>query len=89
MTSKEEDQLHQKTDAKVHLSNQRITAKFCHGEVNTCRQRSGQEVLKAGQETIAYFVPEFETMMEENFDNYIKNLDSHKIATAVHTINKA
>jgi hypothetical protein len=45
--------------------------------VSACGFESATDMLAAKDETMEYFVGQFRAMLQENFDDYIKNFDSY------------
>lgn len=89
--SKMDDKFYDRADAHIHLSNQQVSnssigkvsasmmysvARF-NAWVSACGFESSIEMKDAKQETIKYFVSEYEKMLSENLDDYIKNYDDY------------
>ena len=87
-----DDEFYARADAHIHLSNNQISEKIGVGKVSAsnmyatarfnawvsaCGWNSGQEMAKAKQETLEYFVTEYRKMLNENLDDYISNFESY------------
>ncbi|HEY5826283.1 MAG TPA: DUF3144 domain-containing protein [Cyclobacteriaceae bacterium] len=89
-----DDGFFDRADAHIHLSNEQMakvsvgkvsasmlysTARF-NAYVSAREWTNRAELNNAKQETISFFVKEYEKMLTENLDDYIKNFDHYKIA---------
>ena len=87
-----DQEFYKRADEHIHLSNQQIKDDVSFGEVSAstlfatarfnawvsaCGWNTKDELEKARQDTIEYFVSEYRKMLEENVDDYIKNFDSY------------
>ena len=87
-----DDGFFNRADEHIHLSNEQMVkvsmgkvsasmlysvARF-NAYVSASRWNSKDEMKSARQETIDYFVAEYEKMLTENLDDYIKNFDKYK-----------
>lgn len=87
-----DEEFYNRADAHIHLSNDQISEKIGPGKVSAsmmyatsrfnawlsaCGWHSGKELEEAKKETIEYFASEYRKMLEENFDDYIKNFESY------------
>jgi hypothetical protein len=70
------DQLAQVSRGKVSASCMYATSRF-NAWVSACGFESATDMLAAKDETMEYFVGQFRAMLQENFDDYIKNFDSY------------
>lgn len=87
-----DDKFYERADAHIHLSNDqisevatkgRVSASMMYGTarfnswVSACGWSSAEEMTKAKEETIEYFVAEYRGMLDENMDDYINNFQSY------------
>ena len=70
------EQLSKSTRGKVSASMMFSTARF-NAWVSACEFKSAEEMKEAKEETIKYFVTEYEKMLTENLENYIENFDKY------------
>ena len=90
--NKLDDGFFTRADEHIHLSNEQMSkvsmgkvsssmmysvARF-NAYVSACGSNSMEEMKKARQETIAFFVAEYEKMLQENLDDYIDHFDKYK-----------
>ena len=90
--SKVDDGFFNRADEHIHLSNEQMlkvsmgkvsssmlysVARF-NAYVSASGSNSMEEMKKARQETIAFFVTEYEKMLTENLDDYINHFDKYK-----------
>jgi hypothetical protein len=90
--NKLDDGFFNRADEHIHLANEQMgkvsmgkvsasmmysVARF-NAYVNSCRWNSQEEMKNARQETITFFVTEYEKMLNENLDDYITNFDKYK-----------
>ena len=68
------DQLSEATIGKVSASMMYSVARF-NAWFSACEFTNAEEMKKGKQETIKYFVAEYEKMLTENLDDYIENFD--------------
>ncbi|WP_395007255.1 DUF3144 domain-containing protein [Undibacterium sp.] len=61
---------------KVSASTMYATARF-NAWLSACGWQSGQKMAAAKQEILEYFVAEYRKMLDENLDDYIKNVKSY------------
>lgn len=81
-----------RADAHIDLANRqlsetegkgKVSASFMYGVarfnawVSACGWQSADDMAKAREETLAYFVAEYRKMLEENLDDYIENFDDY------------
>ena len=86
--SKEKDpQFYDRADSFIHLANEhgnntsrgKVSASFMYGMsrfnawVSACGFESAEQMRKAKQESIEYFVSQYKAMLEENYDDYAEN----------------
>lgn len=89
--SEVDEDFFKRADEHIHLSNTQMSkaslgkvsasmmysvARF-NAYVSACGWNNGKEMEKAKQETIDYFVREYEKMLTENLEDYIKNFDKY------------
>ncbi len=89
--SKVDDEFYKRADEHIHLSNDQMSnaslgkvsasmmysvARF-NAYVSACGWNNKKEMEEAKQETIAYFVNEYEKMLKENLEDYIENFDEY------------
>jgi hypothetical protein len=82
----------QRADAHIHLSNDQITDEISRGQVSSSTMYSTarfnawvsasgfenfEDMFKAKEEILEYFVSQYRNMLEENVDDYITNFDSY------------
>ena len=87
-----DDEFYERADAHINLSNNQISEKVGIGKVSAsnmyatarfnawvsaCGWHSGRDMAEAKQETLEYFVAEYQKMLEENLDDYIANFESY------------
>lgn len=70
------DQLSKASLGKVSASMMYSVARF-NAYVSACGWQSGQDMDNAKQETIEYFVKEYEKMLIENLNDYIEKFDNY------------
>ena len=68
------EQLADASGGKVSASMMFSLARF-NAWISACGFNSSEEMKNAKQETIKYFVAEYEKMLTENLDNYIEHFD--------------
>ncbi|MFT6321670.1 MAG: hypothetical protein ACJAT4_002600 [Granulosicoccus sp.] len=68
------DQLSDATIGKVSASMMYSVARF-NAWFSACEFSNAAEMKKGRQETIKYFVAEYEKMVTENLDDYIENFE--------------
>lgn len=86
-----DDKFYDRADAHIHLSNEQAseigrgkvsasmmyaTARF-NAWLTATGFESGKQMADAKDETIAYFVEQYKTMLDENLSDYIKNFESY------------
>ncbi len=86
-----DDKFFERADEHIHLSNRQLdnasrgkvsasmmysVARF-NSWVSACSWGSGEELSKAKDETIEYFVTEYKKMLTDNLDEYIRNFDKY------------
>jgi hypothetical protein len=86
-----DDRFYDRADAHIRLSNEQekdidrgkvsasmmyATARF-NAWVSACGPESGEELAKAKNEIVEYFVTEYRKMLEENFDDYVRNFEKY------------
>jgi len=86
-----DDKFFERADEHIHLSNRQLdnasrgkvsasmmysVARF-NSWVSACGWGSGEELSKAKDETIEYFVTEYKKMLTDNLDEYIRNFDKY------------
>jgi hypothetical protein len=69
-------QLAQVSRGKVSASCMYATSRF-NAWVSACDFDSPADMLAAKDETVEYFVEQFRSMLQENFDDYVKNFESY------------
>ena len=87
-----DEEFYKRADAHIHLANSQVSEKFISGKVSAsfmfaltrfnswiCATGapSKEELLKAKEENIEYFVTQYRNMLEENMDDYITNFDKY------------
>lgn len=70
------DQLSTSTRGKVSSSMMYSVARF-NSWISACGFNSKKEMEDAKEETIKYFVTEYEKMLKENLQDYIDNYDKY------------
>ncbi len=91
MAQDPDDKFYDRADAHIHLSNDQLkdvsrgkasasmmyaTARF-NAWVSACGFADGDQMKAARDETVEYFLTEFQKMLEENLDDYIGNFESY------------
>jgi len=91
MSKMDDDKFFDRADEHIHLSNEQVsnasmgkvsasmmysTARF-NAWISACGFKNSIEMKEAKQETIKYFVEEYEKMLSENLDDYIENYDNY------------
>lgn len=86
-----DDAFFDRADAHIHLANDQVknvsrgkasasmmyaTARF-NAWVSACGFESAEQLSDARDETIDYFVAQYRKVLEENFDDYVKNFESY------------
>jgi hypothetical protein len=89
--SEVDDHFFDRADEHIHLSNKQLAgvsmgkvsasmmysvARF-NAWVSACGFSNSEEMSKAKQDTIKYFVDEYEKMLTENLEDYIVNFDKY------------
>lgn len=64
------------TRGKVSASMMYATARF-NAWVTACGWKNAEEMAAAKDETVAYFVAEYQKMLEENLSDYITHFDDY------------
>lgn len=91
MSAAADDDFYERADAHIHLSNDQIegatrgkvSASMLYGTsrfnawISACGFESGEQMRDARDETIKYFVAEYEKMLIENLDDYIENFEKY------------
>lgn len=91
MPAEADDAFYERADAHINLSNDqvqaatrgKVSASMLYGTsrfnawISACGFNSAEEMQNAREETIAYFVAEYEKMLVENLDDYIEHFDSY------------
>jgi len=70
------DQLASSTKGKVSASMMYGTARF-NAWISATDWHNGEEMERAKEETLEYFVTEYRKMLEENLDDYIQNFEAY------------
>ncbi|WP_374510327.1 DUF3144 domain-containing protein [Niveibacterium sp.] len=88
---KEDPTFYDRADSHIHLANEHC-ADIGHGKVSAsmlygcarfqafnaaCWTQSAEEMEAKRRETVTYFVEQYRTMLEDNFDDYIKNFEKY------------
>ena len=82
---------YERADAHIHLANTqaqasgrgKVSASMLYSAarfnawVSACGFESGDQMRDARDETITYFVTQYEKMLAENLDDYIENFDQY------------
>lgn len=91
-----DDELYNRADAHIHLSNSQITEETTRGKISSsfmysvarynawvsaCGWSNAVEMKEDKAETIEYFAAEFRKMLEENLDDYIDNFETYMQAS--------
>lgn len=71
------DQLKDINPGKVSASMMSATARF-NAYVSWIGFDQAADMAKAREETVKYFVEQYQIMLEENLDDYIHNFDQYK-----------
>jgi hypothetical protein len=86
-----DDGFYARADAHIHLSNDQTsdapngkvsasmmfaTARF-NAWLTALGHESGQSMAASREETIAYFLNSYRSMLDEHFDEYIRNFDDY------------
>ena len=91
MVQDPDDKFYDRADAHIHLSNDQMkdvsrgkaSASMMYATarlnewVSACGFADGDQKKVARDETVEYFVTEFQKMLEENIDDYIANFESY------------
>jgi len=72
------DQLKDINPGKVSSSMMYATARF-NAYVSWIGFDNADEMAKTRDETVKYFVEQYQIMLEENLDDYIRNFDKYKV----------
>lgn len=70
------EQLSNSTKGKVSASMMYSVARF-NSWVSACEFNNANEMKEVKEETIKYFVAEYEKMLKENLEDYIGNFDTY------------
>jgi len=70
------EQLSNSTKGKVSASMMYSVARF-NSWVSACEFNNAKEMKEVKEETIKYFVAEYEKMLKENLEDYIRNFDKY------------
>jgi len=89
--SEVDDNFFDRADEHINLSNKQLS-KVSRGKVSAsmmysvarynswvsaCGFNNAEEMKEAKEETIKYFMTEFENMLKENLDDYIENFEKY------------
>ena len=91
MVQDPDDKFYDRADDHIHLSNDqlkevslgKVSASMMYASarlsawVSACGFQDGGQMKSARNETIEYFVAEYQNMLEENFDDYILNFTQY------------
>jgi hypothetical protein len=87
-----DDDFYGRADAHIHLSNDQLAVETNRGKVSAsmmyatarfnawvsaCGFASSEELAKAREETVAYFVEQYRLMLEENLDDYTEHFKDY------------
>jgi hypothetical protein len=87
-----DDSFYNRADAHIDLSNDQLKTVDRQGKVSAsmmyavarfnawvsaCGFRSGEEMAQAREETIKYFLQQYQLMLEENLDDYIEHFSKY------------
>ena len=87
-----DDEFYNRADEHINLSNDQISEDVGRGKVSASFMYSvarfnayvsatgwdsKQEMIDAKEETLEYFVLEYQNMLEENIDDYIDNFEAY------------
>jgi len=86
-----DDKFYERADEHINLSNEqlklesrgKVSASMMYSVsrfnswVSACGWENGDDMKKAKQETLEYFVSEYRKMLDENLDDYINNFDQY------------
>jgi len=74
------DQLDKINPGKVSASMMYATARF-NAYMSWIGFTNAEEMAEGREETVKYFVEQYQIMLEENLDDYIRNFDRYKQTT--------
>jgi len=91
MASELDDKFYDRADAFIHLGNEqckeigrgKVSASFMYAVarfnawVSARGFDNASEMSEARAETLEYFVQQYKAMLEENFDDYVKNFEKY------------
>ena len=86
-----DDKFYERADEHINLSNEqlklesrgKVSASMMYSVsrfnswVSACGWENRDDMKKAKQETLEYFVSEYRKMLDENLDDYINNFDDY------------
>ena len=87
-----DDFFYNRADAHIHLSNDQLKTVDSKGKVSAsmmysvarfnawvsaCGFHSSEEMAEAREETIKYFLEQYQLMLEENLDDYIEHFSKY------------
>lgn len=90
MADRPDQNFYARADAHIHLSNDQkklatggeVSASMMYGTarynawISATGHANGADMASKKAETIAYFLREYQAMLEENFDDYVANFDA-------------
>jgi len=92
-----DDKFYDRADAHIHLSNGQVNETETAGKVSASMMyanarfsawiawtwmSSPEEMAQRKDETLEYFTTEFRKMLEENFDDYLRNFEDYRSRSA-------
>jgi hypothetical protein len=92
MPKNADDTFYNRADAHIHLSNDQLASVDSKGKVSASMLYgsarfnawlsavgfdSAEQMAAAKEESLAYFCTQYRLMLEENFDDYIRNFDRY------------
>jgi hypothetical protein len=95
MANDVDDKFYDRADAHIDLSNKQLaetgqgkvsasmmyaTARF-NAWISATGFATSEQMRAARTESVRYFVEQFQIMLEENFDDYVKNFDRYMTTT--------
>ena len=87
-----DDKFYDRADEHIHLSNSQISDEVGRGKVSAsfmysvarfnawltaCGFENAKDMNDFRDDNVKYFVDQYQTMLEENFDDYIDNFNSY------------
>ena len=70
-----DDEFYKRVDPRIQPSNDQISGEITGGKVSACSWRNGQQMARAKEETIEYFLAEYRKILEKNLADCINKFE--------------